>query len=177
MPFRSKAQRRWFHWAESEGLLEKGTAHRWEEHTKKKEKLPEHARKKKALLKSSFIKGFFEKLAEIEKNLLTTGPQIPTFTLPQYTNTMRSIFNDNALSLTDKNSLLAQLKMRPTGVPLTPYNNIATLLGAGVGGASGFALADLLGMGLLGRLLGITVGTLAGTSLGSRMFSKINFES
>jgi hypothetical protein len=39
VPFKSQAQRRYFHWAESKGKLPKGTSAEWEEHTSKK--LPE----------------------------------------------------------------------------------------------------------------------------------------
>lgn len=41
MPFKSKAQRRWMYAAEARGELPKGTAERWEKHTKNKKKLPE----------------------------------------------------------------------------------------------------------------------------------------
>lgn len=42
MPFKSKAQRRFFYAAEARGELPKGTAARWEEETPKGKKLPEY---------------------------------------------------------------------------------------------------------------------------------------
>jgi hypothetical protein len=42
MPFKSEAQRRWMHAAEARGEVPKGTASRWEHHTKNKKDLPEH---------------------------------------------------------------------------------------------------------------------------------------
>ena len=47
MPFRSEAQRRWMHAAESRGEVAKGTSHRWEHETPNKKKLPRHVRKHK----------------------------------------------------------------------------------------------------------------------------------
>lgn len=41
MPFKSEAQRRWMYAAEDRGEVPKGTAKRWEKHTKRK-KLPAH---------------------------------------------------------------------------------------------------------------------------------------
>jgi hypothetical protein len=45
MPFKSKAQRRFFYAAEDRGDLPEGTAARWEEHTPKGKKLPEKRKK------------------------------------------------------------------------------------------------------------------------------------
>jgi len=46
MPFKSEAQRRYFHWAQSKGKIPKGTAEKWEKHTKQKN-LPEYVRGRK----------------------------------------------------------------------------------------------------------------------------------
>ena len=43
MPFKSKAQRKWMHAAEGRGEVTKGTAKRWEKHTKNPDSLPERA--------------------------------------------------------------------------------------------------------------------------------------
>lgn len=176
MPFRSKAQRRWFHWAETEGLLDKGTARRWEKHTKKKG-LPERVGKKADIIKRSFAEGFFNKVKRLEERGFphAFGPRIPADTLKEYTDTMNAIFEDMYLAPRDKSTLIAQLRDRPSGVPLTPYNNIATLLGAGLGGASSYFLTSLLGAGLLGKALGTTLGVFAGRAVGSRMFSRLDF--
>lgn len=52
MPYKSQAQRRFMYAAEARGDVEKGTAERWENETKKK-KLPEYASeaKRRALSK------------------------------------------------------------------------------------------------------------------------------
>lgn len=55
MPFKSESQRRFFHAAEQRGDLPKGTAAKWEEHTKNKQ-LPE-----KVMEKSAFEIGFEKK--------------------------------------------------------------------------------------------------------------------
>ena len=47
MPFRSKAQRRYFYWAESHGQLPPGTAAEWESVTQKDKKLPERVKGKR----------------------------------------------------------------------------------------------------------------------------------
>lgn len=52
MPYKSDAQRRWMHWAEEHGKIKKGTAHRWDEETKKAgtmNSLPERVTKRKAV--------------------------------------------------------------------------------------------------------------------------------
>ena len=49
MPIKSKAQRRFLHWAESKGKVPKGTAERWEEETPKGKSLPERLSKKAAI--------------------------------------------------------------------------------------------------------------------------------
>ncbi|MGB9735935.1 MAG: hypothetical protein ACPL1H_06870 [bacterium] len=41
MPFKSKAQQRFFFWAEKAGKLPKGTAIKWAHHTKNIKRLPE----------------------------------------------------------------------------------------------------------------------------------------
>lgn len=46
MPYKSKAQHRFFRAAESRGELPKGTASNWAHHTKSLKKLPEHVSKK-----------------------------------------------------------------------------------------------------------------------------------
>ncbi len=46
MPFKSKAQRRYFYWAEKHGKLPKGTAKRWERETPNPERLPERKSRK-----------------------------------------------------------------------------------------------------------------------------------
>ena len=50
MPFKSKAQRRWMYSAEKRGELKKGTAEKWERHTKGKT-LPERVKNKKMIKK------------------------------------------------------------------------------------------------------------------------------
>lgn len=52
MPFKSEAQRRWMHAAEARGEVPKGTASRWEHHTKDKKNLPEHVSKEPAVKKT-----------------------------------------------------------------------------------------------------------------------------
>jgi hypothetical protein len=64
MPFKSQAQRRFFHVAEARGELPEGTAARWEEHTPKGKELPEHVRKA-GHRKHAFVLGF-EKRALLE---------------------------------------------------------------------------------------------------------------
>lgn len=44
MPFKSEAQRRFMFAAEKRGDLPEGTAERWQEHTPKGKKLPEHVK-------------------------------------------------------------------------------------------------------------------------------------
>ena len=44
MPFKSKAQMRYFFWAEKKGKLPKGTAEKWAEETKDVKSLPERKR-------------------------------------------------------------------------------------------------------------------------------------
>ena len=46
MPFKSQAQRAYFHAAERRGELPPGTAARWEDHTLKGKRLPKRLRKK-----------------------------------------------------------------------------------------------------------------------------------
>lgn len=65
MPFKSKAQRRFFYSAESRGDLPKGTAEKWEEHTPKGKKLPDH-------VKEAFWAGFV-KAAQGETYLFPEG--------------------------------------------------------------------------------------------------------
>jgi len=45
MPFKSKAQMRYFFWAEKKGKLPKGTAKKWAEETKNIKSLPERKKK------------------------------------------------------------------------------------------------------------------------------------
>lgn len=52
MPFKSKAQARYFRVAEAQGKLPKGTAHRWAQHTPDMKHLPE---KKKAVLQGGLL--------------------------------------------------------------------------------------------------------------------------
>lgn len=61
MPFKSKAQRRFMYAAESRGEIPKGTAARWEKHTKNKS-LPEHV--KTAFIKSLWVRRGIEKTAQ-----------------------------------------------------------------------------------------------------------------
>jgi hypothetical protein len=51
MPYKSKAQRRFFHAAEDRGEIPEGTAKRWEKHTPKGKSLPERAAKKAEMIK------------------------------------------------------------------------------------------------------------------------------
>jgi hypothetical protein len=55
MPYKSEAQRRWMHAAESRGEVPKGTASHWEHTTPKNKKLPEHVKKTAAVLASEIL--------------------------------------------------------------------------------------------------------------------------
>lgn len=77
MPFKSQAQRRFFHAAEARREIPKGTAERWEEHTPKGKKLPERVRKKKSEHeKHAFVCGFAKRavaeLADEARSLAIT---------------------------------------------------------------------------------------------------------
>lgn len=61
MPFKSKAQQKFFGAKESKGELPKGTTSRWAKHTPDMKKLPEH--KKKAAIASPSEVGIFVKAA------------------------------------------------------------------------------------------------------------------
>ncbi len=61
MPFKSDAQRRYFHWAESRGKLPKGTSAKWQAHTQSKD-LPERVNKEADMIKRSTI----SEVAELE---------------------------------------------------------------------------------------------------------------
>ena len=64
MPLVSKAQRRYFHWAEAAGKLAPGTAAKWEAHTPKGKKLPERVHPKDdAAEKKAFVAHFLLKCA------------------------------------------------------------------------------------------------------------------
>lgn len=67
MPFKSDAQRKWMYAAEARGEVPKGTAERWQAHTPKDEKLPDHVAKKAA----AFEYGY--KLAANAAPLASTG--------------------------------------------------------------------------------------------------------
>lgn len=54
MPFKSDAQRRYFHWAESKGKLPKGTTAKWQSETPKRD-LPERVNKKADMTKVSYV--------------------------------------------------------------------------------------------------------------------------
>lgn len=56
MPIRSKAQRRWLHWAEGQKKLPEGTAARWEAHTPEGEPLPERVGEKAAALGPAWLR-------------------------------------------------------------------------------------------------------------------------
>jgi hypothetical protein len=60
MPLKSEAQRRWMHWAESEGKVPAGMSERWEDHTPKGKKLPE-----RVMTKEAFYRGFEKRAAEV----------------------------------------------------------------------------------------------------------------
>ena len=69
MPIVSQAQRRWLHWAESEGKVPAGMSERWEDHTPKGKKLPERVMKKEA-----FFRGFEKRAAD---TLVEQGQPVP----------------------------------------------------------------------------------------------------
>lgn len=54
MPFKSQAQRRFFHWAASKGKegITRGTVKEWEDETPKGKKLPEKVKKKSAEIRN-----------------------------------------------------------------------------------------------------------------------------
>lgn len=67
MPFKSEAQRRYFHWAKKEGKISPKTVREWEEHTPPGKKLPERIHKKTASVY----------LAQLRKLAVTTTPIRP----------------------------------------------------------------------------------------------------
>lgn len=72
MPFKSKAQARYFRVAEAQGKLPKGTAHRWAKHTPNMKQLPE----KKAVLQGGLMSmqlGY--QAAQAPALGMPTGPQ------------------------------------------------------------------------------------------------------
>jgi len=70
MPFKSEAQRRFFHAAKARGEIEPGVVKEWERHTPKDEKLPERVRSKEAARAYGFCD-------ELEKIALTTAMYPP----------------------------------------------------------------------------------------------------
>lgn len=70
MPFKSEAQRRFFHAAEARGELPKGTAARWEDETPKakRKRLPMHV-KKTAAYEAGVIIGMAKAISELQEQL------------------------------------------------------------------------------------------------------------
>jgi hypothetical protein len=64
MPFKSEAQRRYFHWAKREGKISPKTVREWEEHTPEGKKLPERIHPKKKYHKK-IAQAFFDELAKL----------------------------------------------------------------------------------------------------------------
>jgi hypothetical protein len=77
MPFKSQAQRRLFYAKEARGELPKGTAAKWEEHTPKDKKLPEHVKKDKGMKKSAFFAGFDKRADQVAGAMGEPGQPLP----------------------------------------------------------------------------------------------------
>ena len=103
MPFKSKAQRRFFYAAEDRGELPKGTANRWEKHTKKKD-LPE--RKRKKTVKKSTIKAARDLTTAGRKRIKTKN-----FALPGKAKTKGQKAESGNYPIPDKSHARAALSM------------------------------------------------------------------
>ena len=102
MPFKSKAQRRYFH-AQPPELAEK-----WEAHTPEGAKLPEKVRRKK-LEKKAFAEGFY--LALVKAGAFG---RLPTEDAGQAAEMVLQIIRDPELSPAQKNVMIARLHQRPS---------------------------------------------------------------
>ena len=96
MPFVSKAQRRYFHWARGQGIIPESTVEHWEEVTPENADLPEriHPKKKKkrkAMPKqASLSAGLFKVAVELYREALITD------TAPMQTAVPASDLRNNA---------------------------------------------------------------------------------
>lgn len=89
MPFKSEAQRRYFHAAQARGEIPKSTVKRWEEHTPKGKKLPEHVRKKEAGMRknAAFMAGVVAATEDLYHHLVTE--KIAARDMPHFTDQNR----------------------------------------------------------------------------------------
>ena len=97
MPFKSKAQRRFFYAAEARGELPKGTAARWEEETPKGKKLP-------------------EKVAAMKDDVYFWPKRFPT-SHPQFKEMEEEARRDQARSPGLVSQLLSKIKPKPKQNP------------------------------------------------------------
>jgi len=105
MPFKSQAQRKFFYAAEDRGELPEGTAERWEKHTPKGKKLPEHV--KKAFLESICDKRINDSFIKIARGLKKLPP-VPTAILEQ-----REAMQAQAEKLKGKSPVAARVAKNP----------------------------------------------------------------
>jgi hypothetical protein len=101
MPFKSEAQRRYFH-SQLPQLAQK-----WEEHTPKGKRLPKKVRREK-LEKEAFDTGFYSTLAKAG-----AFGQLPTEDASQASEMILQIIKDPTLTPSQKNLLIARLSYRP----------------------------------------------------------------
>lgn len=83
MPFKSQSQRRKFYAMESRGEISPGTVKKWEDHTPKNKKLPEHVAKKgKGMSKKALFSGFDKRADQAAAALGQPGAAEPAEAAP-----------------------------------------------------------------------------------------------